>query len=227
MNTASGASWVSVHHGGGVGIGKSIHAGMVVVAEGIAGVPGAGRAGAHQRPGQRRAAARGRRLRDRRRGPPGRSASAIPLEPGDAPAGLAGRAGLAATGPGTCWSGGPGGWSPSRRAGGRGRRRCRSATGWSPGSARTSGCRGRSPTRPSWTRRRLRAARLRRPAHARAVGRLAAGRSSRPGWPASRTPAVASPRPSPPPPAATDDELVDLAAAGSGGWPPTGPPPSR
>lgn len=34
LNTASGASWVSLHHGGGVGIGKSIHAGMVVVAEG-------------------------------------------------------------------------------------------------------------------------------------------------------------------------------------------------
>jgi urocanate hydratase len=33
-NTASGASWVSVHHGGGVGIGLSIHAGMVVVADG-------------------------------------------------------------------------------------------------------------------------------------------------------------------------------------------------
>ena len=36
LNTASGASWVSVHHGGGVGIGKSIHAGVVVVAEGTA-----------------------------------------------------------------------------------------------------------------------------------------------------------------------------------------------
>ncbi|MGH9300138.1 MAG: urocanate hydratase, partial [Acidimicrobiales bacterium] len=34
LNTASGASWVSVHHGGGVGIGRSIHAGMVVVADG-------------------------------------------------------------------------------------------------------------------------------------------------------------------------------------------------
>jgi urocanate hydratase len=34
LNTASGASWVSVHHGGGVGIGYSIHAGMVVVADG-------------------------------------------------------------------------------------------------------------------------------------------------------------------------------------------------
>ncbi|MDH2901833.1 MAG: urocanate hydratase [archaeon] len=34
LNTASGASWVSVHHGGGVGIGYSIHAGLVVVADG-------------------------------------------------------------------------------------------------------------------------------------------------------------------------------------------------
>jgi urocanate hydratase len=34
VNTASGASWVSIHHGGGVGIGRSIHAGMVIVADG-------------------------------------------------------------------------------------------------------------------------------------------------------------------------------------------------
>jgi len=34
LNVAAGASWVSIHHGGGVGIGKSIHAGMVVVADG-------------------------------------------------------------------------------------------------------------------------------------------------------------------------------------------------
>jgi urocanate hydratase len=34
INTAAGAHWVSVHHGGGVGIGYSIHAGMVVVADG-------------------------------------------------------------------------------------------------------------------------------------------------------------------------------------------------
>ena len=34
MNTASGATWVSVHHGGGVGIGLSIHAGMVILADG-------------------------------------------------------------------------------------------------------------------------------------------------------------------------------------------------
>jgi urocanate hydratase len=36
VNTAAGAHWVSVHHGGGVGIGYSIHAGMVVVADGSA-----------------------------------------------------------------------------------------------------------------------------------------------------------------------------------------------
>jgi urocanate hydratase len=34
VNTAAGASWVSFHHGGGVGIGNSLHAGMVVVADG-------------------------------------------------------------------------------------------------------------------------------------------------------------------------------------------------
>ncbi|MGB5893245.1 MAG: urocanate hydratase [Ignavibacteriaceae bacterium] len=34
INTIGGASWVSVHHGGGVGIGNSIHAGMVIVADG-------------------------------------------------------------------------------------------------------------------------------------------------------------------------------------------------
>ena len=36
LNTACGASWVSIHHGGGVGIGKSIHAGQVCVADGSA-----------------------------------------------------------------------------------------------------------------------------------------------------------------------------------------------
>ena len=34
LNAVGGASWVSVHHGGGVGIGNSIHAGMVIVADG-------------------------------------------------------------------------------------------------------------------------------------------------------------------------------------------------
>jgi urocanate hydratase len=34
LNVASGAAWVAVHHGGGVGMGKSIHAGAQVVADG-------------------------------------------------------------------------------------------------------------------------------------------------------------------------------------------------
>ncbi|NLM54215.1 MAG: urocanate hydratase, partial [Firmicutes bacterium] len=34
INAVNGATWISVHHGGGVGIGLSIHAGMVVVADG-------------------------------------------------------------------------------------------------------------------------------------------------------------------------------------------------
>ena len=34
VNTSAGATWISIHHGGGVGIGRSIHAGMVVVADG-------------------------------------------------------------------------------------------------------------------------------------------------------------------------------------------------
>ena len=34
VNTSSGATWVSIHHGGGVGIGRSIHAGQVTVADG-------------------------------------------------------------------------------------------------------------------------------------------------------------------------------------------------
>ncbi|GBD32907.1 MAG: urocanate hydratase [Gemmatimonadales bacterium] len=37
LNVASGASWVSFHHGGGVGIGNSLHAGQVIVADGTAG----------------------------------------------------------------------------------------------------------------------------------------------------------------------------------------------
>ncbi|MGB2978784.1 MAG: urocanate hydratase [Propionicimonas sp.] len=36
LNTASGATWVSIHHGGGVGIGRSLHAGQVIVADGTA-----------------------------------------------------------------------------------------------------------------------------------------------------------------------------------------------
>ena len=36
LNCASGATWVSIHHGGGVGIGYSQHAGMVIVCDGTA-----------------------------------------------------------------------------------------------------------------------------------------------------------------------------------------------
>ena len=63
VNTAAGASWVSIHHGGGVGIGRSIHAGMVVRGRRHrAGRPEA-RARAHHRPGHGRDAPRRRRLR--------------------------------------------------------------------------------------------------------------------------------------------------------------------
>jgi len=34
LNAVGGATWISFHHGGGVGIGKSLHAGMVIVADG-------------------------------------------------------------------------------------------------------------------------------------------------------------------------------------------------
>ena len=68
VNTASGATWVSIHHGGGVGIGRSIHAGQVCVADGTDAGGTEDRAGAHQRPRHGRDPARGRRLRPRRRG---------------------------------------------------------------------------------------------------------------------------------------------------------------
>ena len=68
VNTAAGASWVSIHHGGGVGIGYSQHAGMVVVADGTdAGGPEA-RARADHGPGDGRPAPRRRRLRAGARG---------------------------------------------------------------------------------------------------------------------------------------------------------------
>ena len=40
LNAVAGATWVSVHHGGGVGIGYSLHAGMVIVADGTADADG-------------------------------------------------------------------------------------------------------------------------------------------------------------------------------------------
>ena len=73
VNTAAGASWVSFHHGGGVGMGMSLHAGMVVVADGTPEAARAARAGAHERPGdgghppRRRGLRGGDRVRARRR----------------------------------------------------------------------------------------------------------------------------------------------------------------
>ena len=68
VNTAAGASWVSIHHGGGVGIGRSIHAGMVCLADGTDLAAGAAGAGADHRPRHGRDPPRRRRLRPRRRG---------------------------------------------------------------------------------------------------------------------------------------------------------------
>ena len=50
LMTACGASWVSIHHGGGVGMGKSIHAGQVVVADGTELGSRAGAPHPHRRP---------------------------------------------------------------------------------------------------------------------------------------------------------------------------------
>ena len=77
LNTASGATWVSLHHGGGVGMGFSQHAGMVIVADGTPGGGKAAGAGAVERPGDRRHAPCRCRLRDRhrlRQGAPARPA---------------------------------------------------------------------------------------------------------------------------------------------------------
>ena len=67
LNTASGATWVSLHHGGGVGMGYSQHAGMVIVADGTRGGGAAAGAGAVERPRHRRDAPRRCGLRDRDR----------------------------------------------------------------------------------------------------------------------------------------------------------------
>ncbi len=67
VNTASGASWVSIHHGGGVGIGRSIHAGQVSVADGTELAAQKLARVLTQRPGHGRHPARRRRLRRGRR----------------------------------------------------------------------------------------------------------------------------------------------------------------
>ena len=71
VNTATGASWVSFHHGGGVGMGLSLHAGQVSVADGTELAARADPAHAARRPGHGDRAPRRRRLRrgDRRRRP--------------------------------------------------------------------------------------------------------------------------------------------------------------
>ena len=91
VNTAAGASWVSIHHGGGVGIGYSQHAGMVVVADGTPLGGREARAGPDDRPGDGRVA-------PRRRGvPPRRSGIARTHHSGaDAPRALTGPSGGAA-----------------------------------------------------------------------------------------------------------------------------------
>ena len=65
LNTASGATWVSLHHGGGVGMGFSQHAGMVIVADGTPEAAQAAGARAVERSGDRRHAPRRCRLRHR------------------------------------------------------------------------------------------------------------------------------------------------------------------
>jgi urocanate hydratase len=64
-NTSGGASWVSFHHGGGVGIGNSLHAGMVIVADGPDHRPWDGRYPARRRGLQRSARGRSRKGRPR------------------------------------------------------------------------------------------------------------------------------------------------------------------
>jgi urocanate hydratase len=64
LNTAGGATWVSLHHGGGVGMGYSQHAGVVIVCDG-SDAARSGSSASLERPGDRRHAPRRRRLRDR------------------------------------------------------------------------------------------------------------------------------------------------------------------
>ena len=62
LNTASGATWVSIHHGGGVGMGFSQHAGVVIVCDGSDGRGQAHSPRAVERSGHRRHAPCRRRL---------------------------------------------------------------------------------------------------------------------------------------------------------------------
>ena len=82
LNASSGATWVSVHHGGGVGIGYSLHAGMVIVADGTREADEKLRARAHLRSGYRRRAPRRRRLSRRRSTRRAATASTCPTAAG-------------------------------------------------------------------------------------------------------------------------------------------------
>ena len=214
LNTASGASWVSVHHGGGVGIGKSIHAGVVVVAEGTAESRARVERVLTNDPGSGvlRHADAGYEIAERTARDVG---IRIPLQPGThAPAWQRSDArsdGAAQHGPGRRPAG------PARRAGGHPGRRRRS-----PGRPRSSHPRRRGrlgrPGRPgavddhrrarAGRRRRLRGAGLRRPAHARGLGGQPAGGVRGAGWSASGTTAAASPPRCAATAAAGDDELL-------------------
>ncbi len=79
VNVASGASWVSIHHGGGVGIGRSIHAGQVSRRRRHRARRPEARARAHQRPGHRRHPPRRRGLRPRRARSPAERGVRIPM----------------------------------------------------------------------------------------------------------------------------------------------------
>ena len=82
VSASSGATWVSIHHGGGVGIGRSIHAGQVSVADGTPLAAAEDRARADQRPGHGRHPARRRRLRARRRRSPRERGVRVPMREG-------------------------------------------------------------------------------------------------------------------------------------------------
>ena len=75
LNTAGGATWVSLHHGGGVGMGYSQHAGVVIVCDGTDAAAQAHRARAVERSGDRRHAPCGRGLSRRHRLRPRATAS--------------------------------------------------------------------------------------------------------------------------------------------------------
>ena len=96
VNTAAGATWVSIHHGGGTGIGYSQHAGMVVRRRRHGARGAQAGAGAHERPGHGRRAPRGRGLRARDRGGPGArrphpDAGRVARGPSPGPSGRRGR----------------------------------------------------------------------------------------------------------------------------------------